>query len=44
MEESIASLPRILINAGSRGLLVEMSPSELIRLLHPVLVNVSVGS
>jgi len=44
MEESIASLPRILINAGSRGLLVEISPSELIRVLHPVIANVSVGS
>ena len=44
MEESIADLPRILINAGSRGLLAEMSPSELIRVLHPVPVKVSVGS
>jgi len=44
MEETIAGLPRILINAGSRGLLAEMSPSELIRVLHPVPVKVSVGS
>lgn len=44
MEESIADLPRILINAGSRGLLAEMSPAELIRVLEPILVNVSIGS
>jgi len=44
MEETIADLPRILINAGSRGLLAEMAPAELIRVLHPVSVKVSVGS
>lgn len=41
MEEGIASLPRILINAGSRGLLAEMSPAELIRVLNPVTVKVA---
>jgi len=44
MEETIAGLPRILINAGSRGLLAEMAPSELIRVLHPVFVKAGVGS
>lgn len=44
MEETIADLPRILINAGSRGLLTEMSASELIRVLDPIPVKVSVGS
>lgn len=39
MEETIADLPRILINAGARGLLAEMSPSELIRVLQPVPVK-----
>lgn len=39
MEESIAGLPRILINAGRRGLLAEMSPAELIRVLQPVPVK-----
>ncbi|MDY0188938.1 MAG: aminoacyl-tRNA deacylase [Syntrophus sp. (in: bacteria)] len=43
MEETIATLPRILINAGSRGLLAEMPPSELIRVLHPIPVNVGVS-
>ncbi|OPY14041.1 MAG: Cys-tRNA(Pro)/Cys-tRNA(Cys) deacylase YbaK [Syntrophus sp. PtaB.Bin138] len=43
MEETIAALPRILINAGSRGLLAEMPPSELIRVLHPISVKVGVS-
>jgi Cys-tRNA(Pro) deacylase len=42
MEESIVSLPKILINAGSRGLLAEMSPSDLIRILNPVMVTVAI--
>ncbi len=44
MEESIAGLPRILINAGRRGLLAEMSPSELIRVLQPVPVKCGMAS
>ena len=42
MEETIAGLPYILINAGSRGLLAEMPPSELIRVLQPVPVQVAI--
>lgn len=42
MEEGIASLPRILINAGSRGLLAEMDPAEMIRVLKPVAVKVAI--
>jgi Cys-tRNA(Pro) deacylase len=42
MEEGIAALPRILINAGSRGLLAEMSPAELIRVLTPIVVKVAI--
>jgi len=41
LEETILSLPRIFINAGKRGLLCEMSPHELIRLLHPIIVQVA---
>lgn len=41
MEESIAALPKILINAGSRGLLAEMEPAELMRTLQPVSVKVA---
>jgi Cys-tRNA(Pro) deacylase len=40
-EETILSLPRIFINAGRRGLLCEMSPSELVRTLHPSPVRVA---
>jgi Cys-tRNA(Pro) deacylase len=42
MEEGIDALPQILINAGSRGLLAEMPPAELIRVLKPVIVKVSI--
>lgn len=42
MEESIAGLPSILINAGSRGLLAEMNPAEMIRVLKPVPVKVAI--
>ncbi|MBU2262948.1 MAG: aminoacyl-tRNA deacylase [Proteobacteria bacterium] len=42
MEEAIAALPRILINAGSRGLLAEIAPAELIRVLKPVTVKVAI--
>jgi len=42
MEEEIASLPRIMINAGSRGLLAEMAPVELMRVLKPVAVKVAI--
>ncbi len=40
VEETILSLPRIFINAGKRGLLCEMSPRDLVRLLKPVTVHV----
>lgn len=41
VEETILTLPCIFINAGKRGLLCEMSPQELIRLLHPIVVRVA---
>ncbi len=40
-EETILSLPRIFINAGRKGLLFEMSPAQLIRVLKPVPVCVA---
>jgi len=43
MEESIRDLPCLLINGGRRGLLVEMSPSDLIEVLHPYYVNVGIS-
>jgi Cys-tRNA(Pro) deacylase len=39
MQKTIADLPKIYINAGKRGLLAEMSPAELQKLLLPVLVD-----
>jgi Cys-tRNA(Pro) deacylase len=41
VEETILSLPRIFINAGRKGLLFEMPPTDLIRVLKPVPVNVA---
>jgi len=41
VEETILSLPRIFINAGRRGLLFEMSPTDLLRVLRPTSVQVS---
>jgi Cys-tRNA(Pro) deacylase len=40
-EETIFSLPRIFINAGRKGLLCEMSPAELIRVLKSIPVHVA---
>ena len=42
MEKSIADLEYIYINGGKRGYLVGMKPSELIRVLKPVMVTVGI--
>jgi Cys-tRNA(Pro) deacylase len=42
-EKSITELPRIFINAGGRGLLCSISPSELVRVLSPTLVECASG-
>ncbi len=42
MEASIAQLEKIWINGGKRGLLVEISPADLIRTLQPVKVSVAI--
>jgi Cys-tRNA(Pro) deacylase len=42
MEESIAGLEYIYINGGKRGYLVGMKPSELLRVLKPVMVTVGI--
>ena len=42
MEKTIGDLPSIFINAGSRGLLAQMSSSEVIRILQPVMVSVAI--
>jgi Cys-tRNA(Pro) deacylase len=42
MEETILDLPRIFINGGRRGFLLEIDPREAQRLLEPVLVKVGI--
>jgi len=42
MERSILELPRIHINGGARGFLVELDPRDAQRLLAPTLVDVAV--
>jgi Cys-tRNA(Pro) deacylase len=39
LERSIAALPLIYINGGKRGFLVSLMPTELIRVLKPILVD-----
>lgn len=42
LEKSIVDLPEIFINAGSRGLLAQISPADLVRLLKPEIVSVAI--
>lgn len=42
MEATIAALPRIYINGGARGFLVEIDPADAVRVLAPALVDVAV--
>ena len=42
VERRIMDLPTIYINAGKRGLLAEMAPAELARILKPEIVDVAV--
>ena len=42
LEETILEQPTILINAGKRGLLAEMVPGELVRVLNPAAVRVAI--
>jgi len=42
MQKTIAELPKIYINAGKRGLLAEMSPTDLIRILESSPVDAAV--
>ena len=42
VEESILNLPRIFINAGHRGLLAEMDPADMARILNPQPVQVGI--
>ena len=42
VERSIQKLPRLFINAGKRGLLAEITPAELTRILNPIPVDVAI--
>ena len=42
VEASIIKLPKIYINVGKKGLLAEMSPGDLARILDPTPVNVAI--
>jgi Cys-tRNA(Pro) deacylase len=42
MERSILQLDKIYINGGSRGFLVGIAPSDVVRLLVPTLVDVAI--
>lgn len=42
VEQSILGLPTIYINAGKKGLLAEMYPVEMEKILNPTLVSVAV--
>jgi Cys-tRNA(Pro) deacylase len=41
VEKTILNLPKLYINAGRRGFLIEMTPSELTRILNPKPVSVA---
>ncbi len=42
MEETIGELEKLVINGGKRGLLVELSPKDLIKILKPTVVSVAI--
>jgi Cys-tRNA(Pro) deacylase len=43
MERSILDLERMFVNGGSRGFLVGVSPSDVVRVLAPTLVDVAIA-
>jgi prolyl-tRNA editing enzyme YbaK/EbsC (Cys-tRNA(Pro) deacylase) len=43
MQSTILALPRIFINGGARGFLVEIDPRDAERVLAPTLVDVAVA-
>ena len=42
LERTIADLPRLYINGGARGFLVEIAAADLVRVLAPTLVEVAI--
>ena len=43
MQSTIRDLPRMYINGGARGFLVELDPRDAERLLAPIVVDVAVS-
>lgn len=43
VERSILALERLFINGGRRGLLVSLTPADLVRVLEPVAVDVAIA-
>jgi Cys-tRNA(Pro) deacylase len=41
-ERTIFELPKILVNGGAKGFLVELDPKELARVLNPTLVDAAI--
>ena len=41
VEETILDLPRLVINGGRRGFLLELSPQDIVTVLNPTPVNVA---
>jgi Cys-tRNA(Pro) deacylase len=44
LQSTIAELPRIYVNGGARGFLVELATADLVRVLAPTLVDVATES
>ena len=42
VEESILSLPRLYINGGRRGFIIEISPDDLVKALDPIAVVIGI--
>jgi Cys-tRNA(Pro) deacylase len=42
LQRTVLELPRILINGGHRGFLVELEPSAVVHVLQPTLVDVAI--
>jgi Cys-tRNA(Pro) deacylase len=43
LERSVLDVPTIYVNGGSRGFLLGLSPSALVQILQPTLVDVALG-
>ncbi|MBM3293934.1 MAG: Cys-tRNA(Pro) deacylase [Candidatus Aminicenantes bacterium] len=42
LERSVTDMPKIYINAGKRGLLAEIAPADLMKILSPALIEVGI--